>query len=241
MERAPDEPPPHPDCKLPVFSSDRLSFLYADTNTNSRPFRIEGKDSTLFEGVILSGPQSITTPSGGTHLCDGTQNNASPAPIVTGTDMIADSGSLCGFDFDGSYSNQFQDFFITRIGDTAQTGTQFWGILDNFQFTPTGGCQYGAYPGSSVLWAFDAFNKNFFLSVSPASRTLRVGESTTFSVIDGMFGGPVNGASFGGQLSNASGNVAFTVPAGTAPGVYRYKATRFDSIRSNAVIITVTA
>jgi hypothetical protein len=211
------------------------------TKSYSRPFRIEGRDTTLYEGFILSGPQNITTPSGGTHLCDGTQNNANPAPVVTPTDMIADSGSLCGFDFDGTYSNQFQDYFITRIGDSPQTGTQYWGILDNFQYTPTGGCQYGAYPGSSMLWAWDAFNANAFLSVSPASATLAAGASATFSVVDGMTGNVASGASFNGQLSNANGQVVFTVPAGTAPGVYRYKATKAGTIRSNAAIITVTA
>jgi hypothetical protein len=213
------------------------------TCIHSRPFRIEGKDTTLFEGFILSGPQNITTPSGGTHLCDGTNNNANPAPIVTGTDMIADSAGLCGFDFDGTYSNQFQDFFITRIGnsDSNDGSNRFWGILDNFQFTPTGGCQYGAYPGSSILWAFDAFNAQAFLSVSPGSATLRAGQSATFSVRDGMSGQLRAGASFAGQIADATGNVVFTVPAGTAPGVYRYKATQTSCIRSNAVIITVTA
>jgi hypothetical protein len=211
------------------------------TNIHSRPLRIEGRDTTLFEGFVLSTPQNITTPFGGTHLCDGTNNNANPSPIVTPTDMLVDSGTLCGYDFDGTYSNQFQDFFITRIGDTGQTASQFWGLLDNYQFTPTGGCQYGAYPGSDILWAFDAFNKNFFLQVVPVSASLRAGQSSTFTVTDGTSGQRVAGASFTGQLSDANGNVQFTVPAGTAPGTYRYKATRADSIRSNAVIITVTA
>jgi hypothetical protein len=76
--------------------------------------------------MILSSPQNITTPSGGTHLCDGTNNNANPAPIVTGTDQIADAGRLCSFDFDGTYSNSFQDFFINRIGPTVSTGNKFW-------------------------------------------------------------------------------------------------------------------
>jgi hypothetical protein len=89
-----------------------LTFPY------SRPLRIEGKDSTIFEGFVRSGPQIITTPSGGTHFCDGTNNNANPAPFVTPTDMIADAGRICNFGFDGTWSNTFDDFFITRIGDS---------------------------------------------------------------------------------------------------------------------------
>jgi hypothetical protein len=99
---------------------------HADISPPSRPFRIEAEFETLFEGFILSAPQDITTPSGGTHLCDGTNNNANPAPIVTGTNQINDAARLCGFGFDGTYSNQFQDFFITTIGSSATSGNKFW-------------------------------------------------------------------------------------------------------------------
>jgi hypothetical protein len=91
-----------------------------------RNLRIEGKDSTIYEGLILSGPRNVTTPSGGTHLCDATNNNANPSPSINGISVFVDAGSLCGFGFDGTYSNQFQDFFIQTIGDTGSTGTQFW-------------------------------------------------------------------------------------------------------------------
>jgi hypothetical protein len=116
------------------------------------------------------------------------------------------------------------------------------GILDNLVFTPTGGCQYGAYPGSSILWAYDAFNANSFLEVSPASVTLTAGQTFTFSARahDGNGNSsPTGGVSFNKQTSDASGNVQFTAP--TAPGTYRYKATRSGSIRSAAVVVTVTA
>jgi hypothetical protein len=118
------------------------------------------------------------------------------------------------------------------------------GILDNLVFTPNGGCQYGAYPGSSILWAYDAFAPNrVFLQVAPEALTLTAGESTVFTVlaVNPNSGNaiPANGASFNGQLSDASGNVQFTAP--TTPGTYRYKATRDNSIRSAAVVVTVTA
>jgi hypothetical protein len=121
------------------------------------------------------------------------------------------------------------------------------GILDNLVFTPTGGCQYGVYPGSSILWAYDAFAPNrVFLEASPATATLAAGQSTRITINQANPNSGARtaapGASFGGgQIADANGNVQFTVPAGTAPGVYRYKATRSNAIRSNAVIITVTA
>jgi hypothetical protein len=54
---------------------------------------------------------------------------------------------------------------------------------------------------------------------------------------NGGSGTPIAGASFNGQTSNANGQVTFVAP--TTPGTYRFKATRSDSIRSNAVVVVV--
>lgn len=120
-----DLPVPCESCSNPAIR-DAFELCILTWLFTSRPLRIEGATDTLFEGFVLSAPQNITTPSGGTHLCDGTNNNANPAPVVTPTDMLRDAGALCGFDFDGTYNNQFQDFFISRIANSAQTATQFW-------------------------------------------------------------------------------------------------------------------
>jgi hypothetical protein len=212
----------------------------------SRAFRIEGRDTTIFEGFVRSAPHDITTPSGGTHQCDGTNNNQNPNPGITPTNLIDDAARLCGFDFDGTYSPSFSDYFINRIAATQQTSNQFWGVLVNNIYTPTGGCGFIAGPNDETLWAFDVFNKNYLLSVSPRSATLVPGQSITINVgaVDPNGGAPVpaGGASiFGGQITDSTGNVVYTVPAGTPPGTYRFKATRSDSIRSNAIVITVTS
>ena len=73
----------------------------------------------------------------------------------------------------GCYSTfftEFDDFFITRIGTSAETSTQFWGLLLDFQFTPVGGCQQEVKAFQDILWAFDAFNKVFFLEASGWER-----------------------------------------------------------------------
>jgi hypothetical protein len=80
--------------------------------------RIEGKDSTIYEGKVFTGPQVVTTPSGGSHSCDGTNNGANPAPFANGVSALVDSARLCSFPLDGSFSSQFDDFFITKIGDS---------------------------------------------------------------------------------------------------------------------------
>jgi hypothetical protein len=70
----------------------------------------------------------VTLPSGGTHRCDATNNNANPSPSSNGISILVDAGNLCGFPLDGSFSTQFDDFFITKIGDSDSTtsGNQFW-------------------------------------------------------------------------------------------------------------------
>ncbi|PVH87300.1 hypothetical protein DL98DRAFT_582011 [Cadophora sp. DSE1049] len=191
--------------------------------------RIEGESETVYEGIILTGPEDITTPSGGTHLCDGTNNNANPSPAGTGITCIADAAGLCGFSFDGTWSSSFQNFFITRIGTSDSNAS--------------GGCQTQPPPGNELLWAFDAFNANNFLDVQPRTANLKLGDVAVFTVTgrDGNGGGGSNavaGATFNGLPTNANGQVVYVA---NQVGTYRIKATRGGDIRSPAAIITVTA
>lgn len=65
--------------------------------------RIEG-DSTIFEGQVLTHGHPVTTPSGGTHSCDGcdgTNKGASCIPGATCTTALADAAEKDGFTFDG--------------------------------------------------------------------------------------------------------------------------------------------
>ncbi|GIZ44716.1 hypothetical protein CKM354_000790700 [Cercospora kikuchii] len=207
-------------------------------------FRIEGgSEGNIFDGCIVAGPRNITTPSGGTHLCDGTNNNANPAPGGTLTTQIDAAGRQEGFGYDGSYSTTFQDFFITSISATTQTGNQFWGVLRNRVFTSRGGCQEQSFNGDEGLWAFDAFAPNrVFLSLSPAVAVVRPGETITVTILAGNPNNgatiPASGATLGtGSPAGADGSVQLTAP--TAPGCYLYKAERTNAIRSNALYLTV--
>jgi hypothetical protein len=201
--------------------------------------RIEGAEGTVYEGLIRTGPTSITTPSGGTHVCDGTNNNANPNPGGNGISAFGSASPLCGFTYDGTFSNSFNDFFITRIGasDSNDGSNRFWGILKNYQFTPTGGCESEYSAGDELLWAFDAFNANAFLKVDPPTAQVAVGGSATFTVTDGQIGSAVSGASFNGATSDSNGHVTVTFPTA---GTYRVKAEKSGTIRSNGVIITVS-
>ncbi|KAF9479631.1 hypothetical protein BDN70DRAFT_858214 [Pholiota conissans] len=197
--------------------------------------RIEGETKTIFEGVVLTRGHNVTTASGGTHPCNGLNLGANPHPGATCTSALADAGKKAGFTFDGTFQSEFDDFFITSIGGDTQTSTQFWGILNNFQFTPVGGCQQEVTSSDQVLFAFDAFSKTHFLKLSGPATT-RAGHPTAFTVLDGMTGAPVAGASVHGETSAADGTVEVTF---VAPGKKSLKASKSDSIRSNAVNVVV--
>jgi hypothetical protein len=198
--------------------------------------RIEGSSSTIFEADIATGPANVTTPSGGTHLCNGQNNGANPAPGGTCTSALQDAAKLAGFGFDGTFDVQFDDFFITSIGGVTETATEFWGLLDNFQFTPVGGCQQEVHNGDQVLWAFNAFNAQYFLKLA-APSTASVGVPFQVTVIDGSTGSPISGATVGGAQTDASGHAMVTIQSS---GIVTLKASAPNSIRSNGVAVAVS-
>ncbi|KAI1856394.1 hypothetical protein JX265_011641 [Neoarthrinium moseri] len=220
----------------PMVSSSACSACNPGPGLTRSILRIEGATDTIYEGCIYSGPCTVTTPSGGQHLCDSTNNGANPSPNDTPTCDIKTAGDTCGFGFDGTWSSSFQDYFITSIGTTTQTGSQFWGLLQNYQFTPVGGCQFAVSAGDEILWAYDAFNKNYFLKTTASVTETTVGSPVTVTVVDGMTGSIVPGAQIANVVTDTNGQAMLLF---TRKGTFSLKATRADSIRSNAVIITV--
>jgi hypothetical protein len=154
---------------------------------------------------------------------------------------INEAAKLTGFDFDGTYSSQFSDFFINRIAGTTSTGNQFWGVLRNLAFTYRGGCQEYNSPGEG-LWAFDAFRPNLvYLALSSDYAVVRPGDTVTLTVSganpnSGALS-PVADATMAGSTSGADGSLSFTAPL--TPGCYQYKAERTNSVRSAAFYLTV--
>ena len=208
-------------------------------------FRIEGLQSgegTIFEDCIVSGPRLVTTPSGGTHECDGTNDDANPAPGTTPTDMIDAAGSQQDFGFDGTFSTEFDDFFITSISATSETSDEFWGVLSNLAFTPTGGCGFESPVGTETEWIFDAFDYDAFLQVSPGFAAAQAGQGSVTVVVsttDGNGGSssPRMGASFDDEVSGSDGSVVVAVPS--SPGCYQYKALQSGAAPSNGFFLAV--
>jgi len=190
--------------------------------------RVEGATKTIFDATVVTRGHNVTTPSGGNHHCDGTNNGENPLPGPTCTRALDDASKLAQFSFDGTFSTAFDDFFITSIGGDTQTSTEFWGILLNFEFTPVGGCQQEVKHNDQILWAFDAFNANAFLELS-GPVTTPVNTPVVLTVIDGQTGSPVAGATVDGGTTDSSGHVSVTF---THPGLQRLKATKPNAIRS---------
>ncbi|CAE7217037.1 unnamed protein product [Rhizoctonia solani] len=202
--------------------------------------RIEGSSSTLFEGTVSTQGRDVTTASGGTHRCDGTNNGQNPVPGPTCTSALADVSTMAGFwTWDGTWDSNLEDFFVTRIAGTSQTSSQFWGLLLNWQFTPVGGCQQQIAAGDTVLWAFDAYSKTFFLKLD-GPTTAKVGVPIQVRVTDGPTDISISGATIAGYPSSSDNNGYLTVTF-TSVGKKKLKAQRADSLRSNALTVTVTA
>lgn len=140
------------------------------------------------------------------------------------------------FTFDGTFATQYDDYFITRIANSANTGTQFWGLAINYSYVAVGGCQELVQAGNDVLWAFDAFSEEQLLKLT-GPATAPMGKPVTVRVTDGSTGAPVQGATVGGQNTGAQGNAQITF---TTRGDHTLKAEHPKSIRSNAVHVNVT-
>lgn len=111
--------------------------------------QVSASGKHIFSGIVLTKGRDVTTATGGTHKCDGTNNGANPKPGATPTSALADAAKKVGFDFDGEWFDEFEDFFITEIGGV----TCDWLVRRNGVLTDLGGCQVELDSGDHVSWA----------------------------------------------------------------------------------------
>ena len=197
--------------------------------------RIEGAAKTLFEQAVTTDGHTVTTASGGTHTCDGTNGAVNPTPGPSATAALDDGAKLAGFTWDGAYGvGGFDDYLVSRIGPETQGGGKYWSLLVNFQFSNVGGCQQRVKQGDEVLWALVGTVSHALRLTGPASAI--TGRPFTVRVTDGADGAPIAGATVGGATTGSDGRAGVTI---AKRGLYRLKAERSDSIRSNAVAVCV--
>ncbi|HEU0018861.1 MAG TPA: DUF4430 domain-containing protein [Thermoleophilaceae bacterium] len=203
--------------------------------------RIEGKTSTIFDAPVTTDGKTVTTASGGTHTCDGTNLGASPAPVANATSALDDAAIKGGFDWDGTWSGPgYPDYFITRIAGETEIvapypGGEYWSVFINGVATSTGGCQALVKAGDEVLWSYDAFNKVGGLKLAAPGGT-RPGIPIVARATDIATGAGVAGVTIGSETTGADGNASLTF---TEPGVYVLKADKADRVRSRSVRVCV--
>lgn len=190
--------------------------------------RVEGKTRTILERNVDTFVHEVTGDNTGPHKCDGTNGGASTVPSPTLTGAFDDAARKANVAWQGSWNASFEDFLIDTVGPDSATSSQFWGTVLNFRDTDTGGCQVKVESGDQVLVAFDSFGKRKLRLTGP--RGARSGDVFALFVLDGVTGERVAGARVGGKTSNTQGRVLLRI---RKRGLYRFKADRSDSIRSN--------
>jgi hypothetical protein len=196
--------------------------------------RVEGRNQTIFEGRVTTDGHDVTTASGGTHRCDGTNNGEHPTPGPTATAALDDAARTAGFTWDATYDSGFDDYLISRIGPDSTTSSEFWTYTVNFQDPGVGGCQVHVMADDDVLWAFDSFGKPLLSLAAPGTAV--TGEEVTLTVVDGQDGSPEAGVSVAGATTGADGKAILRFDS---PGIFRLKGERAGAIRSNAAVLCV--
>jgi len=221
---------------LPSSTNDTESGQITD-NLVTIHLRIEGENGTIFEGSIATCGHDVTLPNGETHHADGKKDRKDKVSYPTPLAALDDAAHLEGFTWDGKYFAKYDGIFITRIADTEQDESRFWGILLNFQYTKLGACHQHLEAGDHLLFAFNAFKMKHFLKLSgPVTTT--VGVPLTVTVVDGATDNPMSDVSVGGHKTDTSGRATVVL---RSPGIHNLKAERSDDcIRSNVLQVTVS-
>ena len=118
---------------------------------------VQGPDGLLFNGKIRTRGHEVTTATGGTHICDGTNGGANPSAVPTPTAALDDAARTRHFTWDGTWYASFDDYFVDTIKNVSGTSTAYWNISVNGTSTPVGGCQFKLNAGDEVAFTWTEF------------------------------------------------------------------------------------
>jgi hypothetical protein len=107
-------------------------------------------------------------------------------------------------------------------------------------YTPliVGGCQRSVTVGQNILWAFDGFNKMYFLHLEgPSEAYVGVPFEVKVTSRNGQIRTPIEGATVGGATTNSNGVATITFQSA---GIKTLKAEARCAVRSNAINVTVS-
>ncbi|MER5965219.1 DUF4430 domain-containing protein [Streptomyces sp. NPDC002057] len=118
---------------------------------------VQGPDGLLFKGRIKTKGHDVTTATGGTHKCDGTNGAAYPSAVPTPTAALDDAARKRHFTWDGTWYASFDDFSVDTIKNVSGGGAAYWSIAVNGTPTPVGGCQFKLNAGDRVSFVWTSF------------------------------------------------------------------------------------
>ncbi|MEV6512441.1 DUF4430 domain-containing protein [Streptomyces sp. NPDC051642] len=145
---------------LALTSAPAVAATQSATGTDA-PIRVtltvQGPDGLLYKGKIRTRGHEVTTATGGTHACDGTNGGANPGAVPTPTAALDDAARKRHFTWDGTWYASFDDYSVDTIKSVSGGGTAYWNISVNGTPTPVGGCQFKLNPGDKVAFTWTAF------------------------------------------------------------------------------------
>ncbi|NGO72415.1 DUF4430 domain-containing protein [Streptomyces boncukensis] len=115
---------------------------------------VQGPDGSIYDDTLSTTGHDVTTPSGGTHPCDGTNNGANDTPGATPTAALDDAAKNEGFTWDGPWYPSFEDYLVTTIDGKSGGQDAFWSISVNGTPTEVGGCQLHLKEGDKVAFTW---------------------------------------------------------------------------------------
>ncbi|MCS0603586.1 DUF4430 domain-containing protein [Streptomyces sp. LP11] len=145
---------------LALASAPAVAHATSTPGTNA-PVRVtltvRGPDGVLFKAKIRTRGHEVTTATGGTHRCDGTNGGANPSAVPTPTAALDDAARKRHVTWDGTWYASFDDFSVDTIKKVSGGGSAYWNISVNGTPTPVGGCQFKLNAGDKVAFAWTAF------------------------------------------------------------------------------------
>jgi hypothetical protein len=132
----------------------------APTWTNA-PVRVtvtvQGPDGLLFRGKTFTWGHDVTTTTGGTHPCDGTNGGAHATKVPTPTAALDHAAKHNGFTWDGTWYASFDDFTVDTVKGVNGGGSAYWNISVNGTPTPVGGCQFEIRNNDEISFTWTSF------------------------------------------------------------------------------------
>ncbi|MFB7938756.1 DUF4430 domain-containing protein [Streptomyces sp. NPDC127049] len=119
--------------------------------------KVQGPDGLLFQKKIFTWGHDVTTATGGTHKCDGTNGSAHATKVPTPTAALDHAAKRNGFTWDGTWYASFDDYSVDTVKGVSGGGSAYWNIAVNGVSTPVGGCQFEIENGDEVSFTWTSF------------------------------------------------------------------------------------